>query len=99
MSDPATDYRAIEEECRRDLHRVQLGLQEWLIASVILDYSFAVGAAGIGLLPTPLEPVSQAAAFLSVGGWAIDHIPELWALGPGPAAMCVAAQRHFGWNG
>lgn len=66
-----------------------------------ISFCFAAGAAAIGTFTPPLAPLAVAAGFLSVGGWAIDHIPEL--LDPSdaptrPAAMCVSMQREFGWN-
>ena len=91
IDDAVEEMNDLIAEERAELRRSRL--------KFAISFAFAVGAAGISLLPTPLEPVSQAAAFLSVGGWAIDHVPELWASEPGPAAMCLAAQRHFGWHG
>lgn len=65
------------------------------------SFSFAAGAAAIGMFTPPVAPLAIAAGFLSIGGWAIDHIPEL--LDPAsaltrPAAMCVSAQKEFGWR-
>jgi hypothetical protein len=66
-----------------------------------MSFSFAAGAAAVGMFMPPVAPLAVAAGFLSIGGWAIDHIPDL--LNPSdalsrPAAMCVAVQREFGWS-
>jgi hypothetical protein len=63
--------------------------------------AFAVGVVVTGMAAAPLVPVAIGAGFLSVGGWIYDHWPELASKGepkPGPAAMCLCAQRAFGWK-
>jgi hypothetical protein len=82
MNDLIADERA---EVRRS--RIKLGA----------SFSFAVGAACVGMIATPMAPVALAGAFLSIGAWAIDHIPDSGAE-PKPAAMCVSVKRHFGWG-
>lgn len=68
---------------------------------LVTSLSFAVGGATVGMFAAPHTSIALATAFLSVGGWAIDHVPEVLGAGtePGPAAMCLSAERHFGWGG
>ena len=66
-----------------------------------LSFAFAAGAAAIGIFTPPLAPIAFAGGFLSIGGWAIDHVPEYLdgqRRDPRPSAMCVSAQREFGWR-
>jgi hypothetical protein len=61
-----------------------------------VGFACAVGAASIGMFVHPISGAALGSAFLSVGGWLIDHIPS----DPGtlsPAAMCLTAEREFGW--
>jgi hypothetical protein len=68
---------------------------------VAVSFSFAVGAATLGMFAGPLAPIGVAAAFLSVGSWTIDHVPDAVTGGaePKPTAVCMSARRHFGWSG
>jgi hypothetical protein len=66
-----------------------------------VSFAFAIGAVATGMAAAPLAPVAVAGAFLSVGAWVFDHFPALSGSGegqPGPAAMCLSAQRDFGWK-
>jgi hypothetical protein len=65
-----------------------------------VSFAFAAGAAAVGMFTPPLAPLALAGGFLSIGGWAIDHVPEVLdqqGKRPDPSAMCVSAQREFGW--
>ncbi|MGB8837404.1 MAG: hypothetical protein WCC67_11705, partial [Candidatus Acidiferrales bacterium] len=87
MNDLIEDEKA---EVRRS--RIKLGV----------SFVFAVGAATTGMLTGPLAPVALAGAFLSVGGWVIDHGSEAFGLGgakDSPAGLCLSARREFGWSG
>jgi hypothetical protein len=65
-----------------------------------LSFAFAAGAATIGIFTPPLAPIAIAGGFLSIGGWAIDHVPEYLGgqTAPKPSAICLSAQREFGWH-
>jgi hypothetical protein len=65
------------------------------------SFAFAVGAVATGIFTGPLAPVAVTSAFLSVGAWVIDHGGDIFG-GVGtttrPAALCLSAQRDFGWS-
>jgi hypothetical protein len=65
-----------------------------------VSFAFAVGAAAVGMFAGPLAPIAVASAFLSIGGWTIDHGSEFLSGGEvtaSPGAMCLSARRAFGW--
>ena len=80
-----------EEKAEARKTKVRLGI----------SFAFAAGAAAIGIFTPPLAPIAFAGGFLSMGGWAIDHVPEhldRQKTDSKPAAMCISAQREFGWR-
>ena len=80
-----------EEKAEARKSKVRLGV----------SFGFAAGAAAIGMSTPPLAPIAVTAGFMSVGGWAIDHLPGYFdreSNQPKPSAMCVSAQREFGWK-
>ncbi len=96
------DKKAIDEaveEMNEMIHEENAAI-DWSHIKHGVSFAFAVGAAGLGMLVGPLAPIAVASAFLSIGGWIIDHSSEFLS-GDQPAtssaAMCLSARRAFGW--
>jgi hypothetical protein len=93
------DQRALDEAVEEMSDLIEEEKAEARKAKVRLgvSFAFAAGAAAVGMFTPPLAPLAVAGGFMSVGGWAIDHLFDRQSNEPKASAICVTAQREFGW--